>query len=160
MISGRRKREDSEYETTPSTQNSNDPPYFVISPNDGIDLPFSSQFRQIDCILLQGIKAFLCTFAVNALVTSNLLNGSSENWFGKPSFLDDRCYGGVLYKRKEKVILSKICIMHIFLLLLCLMQDLDSGRAERDFIWSWRLRRKPDDEFLKTTADRCLMQVN
>lgn len=94
--------------TTPSTQNSDDSPYFIIPPDNGIDLAFLSQCSQIDCILLECIKAFFSTFALDVPVTSNLLNSSPKYWLSKPGLLDDRCNRGVLYKGKQKMILSKI----------------------------------------------------
>jgi hypothetical protein len=86
---------------------------------------------------LKGIEAFLGISTLDVPVTSNLLDSSSKNGFSKPSFLDDRCNGGIFNERKEKMILSKIGVMHGFLLFLCFVQDLESSRAKRNFIGSW-----------------------
>lgn len=80
-----------------------------------------SQRSQINGVFLQGVKAFLGTFALYVLVASNLLDSTSENCLGEPNFLDDRCNGGILYECKEEVILSEVRIVHGFLLFLCLV---------------------------------------
>jgi hypothetical protein len=128
----------------------------MVTTNHRVDLSISSKRGQIDCILGQCIETLFGIFGVDPTVSPDLIDGRFESGFGETSLLDDGLDARVFNESEEEMVLSDVRIVHGLLNGLGLSEDLESGRAEADLIWGWRLRGLPDDNTVECSLNSSL----